>query len=82
MKCFLCNRAETRPGRTSVRLERGHATLTINNVPARVCPNCGEAYAEESVVKNLLHQAGGMARAGIKSGMAEYEAREELIFKQ
>jgi YgiT-type zinc finger domain-containing protein len=72
MKCFICNRTETIPGTTSVRLERGHATLTINNVPARICPNCGEAYAEENVTNNLLRQAEKMARAGTKLDEREY----------
>jgi YgiT-type zinc finger domain-containing protein len=72
MKCFLCNRAETIPGVTSVLLERGHLTLTINNVPARICPHCGEAYADEDVTANLLRQAETMAKAGTKVDAREY----------
>jgi YgiT-type zinc finger domain-containing protein len=73
MICFLCNQAETIPGMTSILLERGHMTLTITNVPARICPNCGEAYAEESVAANLLRQAGKLARVGTKVEACEYE---------
>jgi len=72
MKCFICDQAETIPGTTSVLLERGHLTLTINNVPARICSNCGEAYADETVTANLLHQAEKMAKAGTKVGVCEY----------
>ena len=72
MKCFICNQAETVAGITSVLLERGHASLTINNVPAHICPSCGEAYAEEGVAANLLHQAEQLARAGTKVEMCEY----------
>jgi YgiT-type zinc finger domain-containing protein len=72
MRCFLCNQAETVPGVTSVLLERGHLTLTINNVPARICPNCGEAYADETVTVNLLRQAEQMAKAGAKVEAREY----------
>ena len=72
MRCFICNQAETMPGATSVLLERGQASLTINNVPARICPTCGEAYAEENVAANLLHQAERLARAGTKVEMCEY----------
>jgi len=67
MKCVLCNHAETVPGMTSVLLERGHLSLTVNNVPARICPNCGEAYADEAVAANLLRQAEKMARAGMQA---------------
>jgi YgiT-type zinc finger domain-containing protein len=73
MKCFVCNQAETVQGETSILLERGHLSLTITNVPARICPNCGEAYAEEAVAANLLHQAEKLARDGMKVHVQEYE---------
>jgi YgiT-type zinc finger domain-containing protein len=76
MKCFICNQAETIPGRTTVLFERGHTSLTINNVPARVCSLCGEAYADEAVTAALLHQAGKIARAGTKVAVREYERME------
>ena len=77
MRCLLCNQAETIPGRTSVLLERSHLSLTINNVPARICPNCGEAYAEEAVTENLLRQAEKMARAGGKVEVRDYAIIED-----
>jgi YgiT-type zinc finger domain-containing protein len=73
MKCFICNLAETIPGLTSVLLERGPMTLTINNVPARICPACGEAYADEAVTAALLRQAEEMTRAGAKVDVCEFE---------
>ena len=36
------------------------------------CPNCGEAYADETVTANLLRQAEKMAREGIKVETREY----------
>jgi YgiT-type zinc finger domain-containing protein len=72
MKCFICNQAETIPGTTSVLLERDHLSLTVTNVPARICPNCGEAYADETVTENLLRQAEKMAKAGTKVDAREY----------
>ncbi len=76
MKCFLCNQVETMAGRTSVLLERGHVSLTINNVPVRICPKCGEAYADEGVAANMLRQAEEMARAGMKVAVREYALTE------
>ena len=73
MKCVICHQAETVAGLTSVLLERGQMSLTVTNVPARVCPNCGEAYAEEEVTANLLRQAERMAQEGMKVGAREYE---------
>jgi YgiT-type zinc finger domain-containing protein len=73
MKCFICNQADTVPGTTSVLLERGRMSLTVNHVPARVCPHCGEAYTDESVAANLLQQAEELARNGTKVDACEYE---------
>ena len=73
MKCVICNQDETVPGTTSVLLERGQITLTVTDVPARVCPNCGEAYADETVAANLLRQAERLAREGMKAGKRKYE---------
>ncbi|MBI5838956.1 MAG: type II toxin-antitoxin system MqsA family antitoxin [Chloroflexi bacterium] len=73
MKCVICNQAETVPGMTSVLLERGQMRLTVNNVPARICPDCGEAYADETVTASLLREAEKMVKAGIKVDVREYE---------
>lgn len=72
MKCMICNQAETIPGTTSILLERDLLTLTVNNVPVRICPNCGETYADETVTAGILRQAEKMARAGMKVGVREY----------
>ena len=72
MKCFICNQAETTPGTTSVLLERDHLSLTVTNVPARICPYCGEAYADETVTTNLLRLAEKMVKAGTKVDTREY----------
>jgi YgiT-type zinc finger domain-containing protein len=77
MKCFICGQADTVPGTTSVLLERGHVSLTINNVPVRICPTCGEAYADDSVAAKLLRQAEEMARAGTKVDVCDYTRTED-----
>jgi YgiT-type zinc finger domain-containing protein len=77
MKCFICNQAETVSGRTSVLLKRGQVSLTINNVPARICTTCGEVYTVEGVAANLLRQAEQLARAGTKVEVCEYTQVED-----
>jgi YgiT-type zinc finger domain-containing protein len=76
MKCIICQQAETVVGTTSVLLERGQMSLTVTDVPARVCPNCGEAYADEAVAANLLRQAEAMARDGMKVETREYNVMD------
>jgi hypothetical protein len=40
-----------------VTFHRGGYTLVINEVPAEVCENCGEAYVDEDVTEQLLDMA-------------------------
>lgn len=82
MKCFICQQTETIAGTTSVLLERGEMRLTVTDIPARICPNCGEAYADETVAANLLRLAEKMARAGIKMGERKYEAGGDVLLKK
>lgn len=72
MKCAICAQAHTAAGTTSVSLERGELTLVVNNVPAQICPNCGEAYADEVVTASLLREGEKLARTGTKADVREY----------
>jgi hypothetical protein len=53
-------------------LERGALTPVIKGVPARACPNCGEAYVDEDVTADLLRTANEMAAAGAQVDVREY----------
>ncbi|MDO9129456.1 MAG: type II toxin-antitoxin system MqsA family antitoxin [Anaerolineales bacterium] len=57
MKCVMCRQAETISGTTSVTFERDQFTLVVKDVPAQVCPNCGETYVDEKVAARLLREA-------------------------
>ena len=72
MKCVICKQAETESGTTTVTLERDELTLVVKNVPAQVCPNCGEAYVDEKAAANLLRTAEQMARAGAQVDIRQY----------
>ncbi len=72
MKCVICRQAETQPGVTTVTLERGRLTLVVKNVPAQICPNCGEAYTDESTAAHLLATAEQMAAAGALVDVRQY----------
>ena len=64
---------ETVAGKTSVLFERGELRLTINNIPARICPICGEAFADENVTAILLCQAEAVAKLGTRQDILEFE---------
>jgi YgiT-type zinc finger domain-containing protein len=72
MKCLICKQDETQEGVTTVTLERGALTLVIKDVPARVCPNCGEAYVDETVAANLMQTAERMEAAGAQVDVRHY----------
>jgi YgiT-type zinc finger domain-containing protein len=74
MKCVVCKQGETRPGKTTVVLQRDGATVVINDVPARVCENCGEEYVDEKVAESVLVAAEASARAGVRVEIRDYMA--------
>ena len=72
MKCVICKQAVTRPGKTTVTLQRDGVTLVVVNVPAEVCENCGEAYVDEATARKLLRRAEEATRAGVVLDIREY----------
>jgi len=72
MICLICRQAKTVDGFTSVTFERGELRLVVNNVPARVCPSCGEAYVDEDVAVQLLRDADAISAAGELDTVIEY----------
>jgi YgiT-type zinc finger domain-containing protein len=71
---LICKSANTRPGTTTVTLERNGLTLVVKDVPAHVCPNCGEAYVDEAVTAELLRTAEQTAAAGALVDVRSYMA--------
>jgi YgiT-type zinc finger domain-containing protein len=72
MICLICRQAEMIDSVTTVGFQRGELHLMINNVPARVCPSCGEAYVDEPVAVRLLREAEEASKAGISQAVIEY----------
>ena len=75
MKCVVCKNGTTKPGNTTITLEKDGATLVFKSVPARVCNICGEAYVDEDITeKRLLKSAEEAARSGIQVEIRQYTA--------
>jgi YgiT-type zinc finger domain-containing protein len=72
MICLICRQAEIIDGVTSVNFENREMHLVINNVTARVCPRCGEAYVDEDIASELLRIAKEMSEAGLLDAHLEY----------
>jgi YgiT-type zinc finger domain-containing protein len=74
MRCVVCKQGETRPGKATLVLQRNGAIVVINDVPARVCENCGEEYVDERVAERVLAAAEASARAGVRVEIRDYVA--------
>lgn len=72
MICIICRQAELVDGFTSIPFERDEFRLLIRNIPAQVCPNCGEAIVDEDVAVHLLEKAKAIFEQGIMEGACEY----------
>jgi YgiT-type zinc finger domain-containing protein len=74
MKCVICKLAETQPGFATVTLQRGESTFVVKDVPAQVCPNCGEEYVDSSVAAELLRSRESLSEAGAQVDIRRYAA--------
>ena len=72
MKCVICHQAETRPGTTTVTFERGDSVFVIKDVPAEICPNCGEDYVDDMVAEELIRSTESLAESGAKVDVRRY----------
>jgi YgiT-type zinc finger domain-containing protein len=72
MICLICRQAEIVDQLTSVNFDRGGMRSVISNVPARVCPSCGEAYVAEEVAMQLLRVMKKLSEAGLLDAYYEY----------
>ena len=72
MNCIICRQSELIEGFTSIPFERDEFRLLMRNVPAHVCPNCGEAIVDEEVAIRLLEKAESIFEQGLMEGADEY----------
>jgi len=74
MKCIICQYGETEPGTTTVALTRGETTIVIRDVPAEICPICGEEYVDAVTVKRLSQIAEKAVNEGVQVDVRRYQA--------
>ena len=72
MKFVICKAGETQLGKTTVALERGQMTLVFKQVPAEICADCGEAYVDDDVTRQMLETAEAAACAGVQVDVREF----------
>ncbi len=72
MNCIICRQAELIDGFTSIPFERDEFRLLMRNVPAQVCPNCGEALVDEDVAAELLKKTENIFEQGLQDEVRDY----------
>ncbi len=74
MTCVICKNGDTKPGFTSVTLERGVTTVHIKRVPADICENCGEYYLSEGVTGRVLELAESAVEQNVEFEVIRFAA--------
>ncbi|GAB3927478.1 type II toxin-antitoxin system MqsA family antitoxin [Larkinella terrae] len=64
MTCLTCKVGTTRPGTTTVLLEKNGSLVILKEVPAQICDNCGERYFDSSITKKMLEEAESVYQKG------------------
>lgn len=52
MKCIYCQ-AEMKKGTVPFHIDRKGVHVSLDEIPAWVCPQCGETYFEEEEVNSM-----------------------------
>jgi YgiT-type zinc finger domain-containing protein len=73
MICLICSQAELVDGLASALFERGEVKCTVTSIPAKVCPNCGDAVVEENVALELLQEMDDLVRSGLLEETRDYQ---------
>ena len=74
MKRVMCKDGDTSLGTTTVTLERDTTTVVFKHVPAQVCENCGEAYIDVEITRQLLQVIEEAVRGGVQVDVRQYVA--------
>ena len=74
MRCVICKTGQTKPGKTTVTVQRGETTVLIKDTPAEVCETCGEYYLDEVVARTVYAQAEEAVRHHAEVAILRYAA--------
>ena len=72
MNCPVCHAGDRRPGTTTSTMSRGDATIVVRQVPADVCDNCGEAFLDLEIARELERIAETAFATGVRYELRDY----------
>jgi len=71
--CAVCG-GSLAPGKTTVPFVRGERVLTIRDIPADICGDCGEAYLSSETVDRVQSQVARLEALDAEVSIARYHA--------
>ena len=74
MKCSICKTGNTRPGITTVTLERDNTVVVIRDVPAEICEDCGEYYLSDAIARRVYADAEATANRHVEVEIQRFAA--------
>ena len=74
MKCVTCQYGKTEKRILTVMLTREETNFLVCDVPAEVCPICGEEYVNAETGKRLVQVAENAVSDGVQVGVRQYQA--------
>ena len=74
MICVICKHGKSKPGITTVTLQRGETIVVLKGVPADICDNCGEYYLSKSMTERIMARAEDAVRNGAETEIIRYAA--------
>ncbi|MCY0879026.1 MAG: type II toxin-antitoxin system MqsA family antitoxin [Firmicutes bacterium] len=72
MTCVICKHGIPQPGTTTVTVERPGTLVVFRQVPAQICPDCGERYLDAEVVETMSTVAEAAAATGTEVDVRVY----------
>lgn len=73
MRCPVC-KTEMKEGKTELTLKRQRSVVVMEDVPAMVCPQCGEASIDASVSQAAYEIAEKEIRRGVALEFCKFKA--------
>lgn len=72
MICIVCRESHTVSSYTSINFERDEFRAVVHQVPAQVCPACGESYLDEETTAYLLKRVERILEEGELDVVQDY----------
>jgi YgiT-type zinc finger domain-containing protein len=69
---YLQTRRHTR-GHCQHKISKKRRNISIQNVPAQICNNCGEKYFTDNITQSIMKQAESAIDQGVQINVRQYK---------